>query len=108
MFIGSHSYDHFWLNSIGPEEQQRQVCASLEFLGEVGCDLSNWVMCYPYGAYDASLLEVLKRQGCRAGLTTEVTIADLDKANRFELGRIDTNDLPRSGDAPRNEWTRAA
>lgn len=108
MYIGSHGYGHYWLDNLPAAEQETEVATSLEFLSEIGCDPSNWVMCYPYGAYDASLLEVLERHGCRAGLTTEVTVADLNASDRFELGRIDTNDLPRRGDAPINTWIAAA
>lgn len=106
MFVGSHSYDHLWLDSLPPDEQERQVVRSLEFLEQVGVDGDRWVMCYPYGGYDESLLEVLGRHGCAAGLTTEVALADLRRP--LELARIDTNDLPKSADAPANEWTAAA
>ena len=106
MFVGSHSYDHLWLDSLPPDEQERQVVRSLEFLEQVGVDGDRWVMCYPYGGYNESLLEVLGRHGCAAGLTTEVALADLRRP--LELARIDTNDLPKSADAPANEWTAAA
>lgn len=106
MFVGSHSYDHVWLDSLSAAEQERQVRRSLGFLEQVGADVKRWVMCYPYGGYDASLLEVLGRHGCAAGLTTEVALADLGRP--LELARIDTNDLPRSADAPLSDWTAAA
>ncbi len=108
MHIGSHSYDHYWLDSLAPAEQEQQVRQSMAFLRELGCDMDRWVMCYPYGGYDASTLEILSRHGCAAGLTTELAIADLDGSTPLKLPRIDTNDLPRSADASPNEWTKAA
>lgn len=106
MFIGSHSYDHVWLDSLSTAEQEDQVVRSLGFLEQVGVERDQWVMCYPYGGYDASLLGVIAGHGCAAGLTTEVALAHLDRP--LELARIDTNDLPVTVDAPMSEWTVAA
>jgi len=108
MHIGSHGYDHYWLNTLSPAEQEDQVLKSLEFLRQVGVDMDDWTMCYPYGGYDGSLLGVLAKHGCRLGLTTEVAVAELDPERRFELARLDTNDLPKVGDAAPNDWTVSA
>ncbi len=108
MHIGGHGHDHVWLDTLDPQAQERQVQASRDFLTSIGCDLDAWVMCYPFGGFDASLLSILERHGCRAGLTTEVAIADLDAHHPLTLPRIDTNDLPRRADAPWNRWTAAA
>ena len=51
MYVGSHGYDHYWLNSLTPERQAEEVDLSLEFLKRIGSDVENWIMCYPYGAY---------------------------------------------------------
>ena len=108
MHVGGHGHDHLWLDTLDPRAQERQVLASMDFLTTVGCDLDAWVMCYPFGGFDASLLSILERHGCRVGLTTEVGIADLDAHRSLTLPRIDTNDLPRSVDAPANQWTATA
>lgn len=107
MHIGSHSYDHMWLNTLPESAQEQQVLRSMEFLSAIGVDMANWTMCYPYGGYDESLKRVLLRNGCRLGLTTEVAVAELNPRRRFELARLDTNDLPKVASAPANEWTRA-
>lgn len=106
MFIGSHGFDHYWLNTLSREEQEREIDRSLGFLGSLGCSLENWVMCYPYGGYNDSLLSVLAERGCRIGLATGVAIADLDVENHLVLSRLDTNDLPKHRDAEPNQWTR--
>lgn len=106
MHIGSHGYDHYWMNTLGPDDQLREVDRSLDFLGSLGCDVENWVMCYPYGGYDESLLAILRRRKCAVGLTTEVAVADLETNHRLTLPRIDTNDLPKRREAPPNRWTR--
>ena len=106
MFIGSHSYDHYWLDSLSKEEQNREIDLSLEFLGRIGCDLGQWVMCYPYGGYNDSLLSLLAEKKCRIGLSVNVGIADLEYENPLSLSRIDTNDLPKLRDDKPGEWTR--
>ena len=106
MFIGNHGYDHVWLDALSPQEQEKEVDKSLDFLKSLGCDTGKWAMCYPYGAHNASLVEILRQKGCRVGLTTRVGIADLDFEDPLLLSRLDTNDLPKKADAKPNEWTQ--
>ncbi len=107
MYIGSHSYDHYWLDTLPPEKQVKEIELSLEFLKKTGCNIEDFVFCYPYGAYNESLLTILKEKGCSLALTTEVAIANLEKNQRFALPRLDTNDLPKDGSARPNKWTLA-
>jgi peptidoglycan/xylan/chitin deacetylase (PgdA/CDA1 family) len=94
MHIGSHGYSHAWLNNLSPEAQQTEVDLSLGFLRQAGIPLDAWTICYPYGGYDESLLNVLRMRRCALGLTVEPRVADLDREGRLTLPRIDTNDLP--------------
>jgi peptidoglycan/xylan/chitin deacetylase (PgdA/CDA1 family) len=105
MFIGSHSYDHYWLDTLDERSQEREVDLSLRFLEAVGSDIGNWVIGYPYGAYNESLLSILRKKGCKAGFTTGVRIADLDRDDSLTLPRLDTNDLPKHEDGAPTEWT---
>jgi len=105
MHVGSHSYDHYWLDSLGEDDQLQQIEMSMDFLNRLGCDIDNWTMCYPYGGYNETLLNLLREKGCKIGLTTEVAIADLVNADPLKISRLDTNDLPRSSGAPSNDWT---
>jgi peptidoglycan/xylan/chitin deacetylase (PgdA/CDA1 family) len=104
MHIGNHGYDHYWLNTLSEEKQSIEVEKGCEFLKSIGVDMSNWTMCYPYGAFNESLKSVLQRNGCKLGLTTHVNIADLAIYNRFELPRLDTNDIPKDALAGPNDW----
>ncbi len=108
MWIGSHGYDHFWLDSLDETGQEREVERSMEFLRDLGCDLEDWVIGYPYGAYCDSLLEILRAKGCQAGFTVEVRAADLDHDDPLALPRLDTNDLPKRGDAAPDDWALQA
>jgi peptidoglycan/xylan/chitin deacetylase (PgdA/CDA1 family) len=96
MYVGSHGDRHAWMNRLDPEEQQEDIDRSLEFLEEVGTPVDRWVMCYPYGAHDASLRRYLGRQGCAVGFTTGAERADLAQDNLLALPRLDTNDVPFS------------
>ncbi len=105
MYVGAHGYDHVWLNTLSTEEQEGEIDKSLEFLKSVGGNIHRWIMCYPYGAYDDSLLSVLRSRNCVAGLTTEVGVVSPDRGNALTLPRLDTNDLPKDSQAEANEWT---
>jgi peptidoglycan/xylan/chitin deacetylase (PgdA/CDA1 family) len=94
MFFGSHGYEHCWMDNLTAEEQLREVRLSLDFLNGMGVSINDWVMCYPYGAYNQALLQTLTRFGCSVGLTTRSAIAHVARDTALELPRVDTNDLP--------------
>ena len=104
MHIGSHGYDHYWMNSLSKAEQKREIEKSLEFISEIGGDINNWTMCYPYGAYNDDTLDLLSDFNCKLALSTNVAIADIQEENRFALSRLDTNDLPKSHITTPNNW----
>jgi len=96
MKFGSHGYGHYWMNTLSPEDQRAEVAASLDFLGALGVPLDDWVMCYPYGGYDKSLVSIVRSMGCSLGFTTESSVADLDLHDSLCLPRLDTNEIPKS------------
>lgn len=104
MHIGSHGYDHYWLGRLSKQEQEREIDLSMFFLNSIGVDMSNWTMCYPYGNYNQDTLQILSDKNCKVALTTEVQIASLSNNHRLSLPRLDTNDLPKDGNAKVNEW----
>jgi peptidoglycan/xylan/chitin deacetylase (PgdA/CDA1 family) len=105
MAIGSHGAEHFWMNTLPPEEQREEIERSLGFLGDLGVECDRWTMCYPYGAHDASLRSICAELGCRAAFTTEIGLALLAPGHALTLARLDTNHLPQEADAPANAWT---
>lgn len=105
MHIGGHGWNHRWLNTLSADRQNKEIELSIKFLQAVGCDTSSWAMCYPYGAHNDSLIALLKGRGCKLALTAEAGIADLAFGNPFTFPRLDTNDLPKHGNAEPNEWT---
>jgi peptidoglycan/xylan/chitin deacetylase (PgdA/CDA1 family) len=95
MYVGSHGSRHYWLNKISSEEQEKDIKQSLNFLEDVGAPTNDWVMCYPYGAYNDATLSLLKKYDASVGITTDARVANLKGDNPFELPRLDTNDFPQ-------------
>ena len=95
MYVGSHTYHHFWLNAVAADTQEQEIDRSLQFLTNVGAPTRNWIMCYPYGAYNADTLEILQRKNCVIGFTTKVGSSSLDRQAALEMNRFDTNDFPQ-------------
>ena len=93
MFVGGHGYSHKWLDSIDEAEQKFELDQTDRFLESLGVDPDYKVMCYPYGGYDDSLLRQLEWSSFKAGLTIVSEVAVLSKSKRFELARIDTNEM---------------
>ena len=51
MYIGSHGYNHYWLNALPAEKQEQEIDKSLQFLSSVDAPTDDWMMAYPYGAF---------------------------------------------------------
>ena len=98
MYIGSHGYQHVWLDRLSLAEQGAEIHRSRDFLRLVGSDAEDWAMCYPYGVFNDSLVTLLRASSCRLALTTRVGIADLALDDPLMLPRLDTNDVPKRGD----------
>ncbi len=95
MYVGSHGYKHLWFNKENIVSQRSEIDTSLKFLNDVGARTKDWIMCYPYGAYNADTLGVLKERECALGLTTKVGMAEVTESGALELSRYDTNDFPQ-------------
>ena len=95
MYVGSHGSMHYWLDRISSQKQKVDISSSVEFLEEVGAPTSNWIMCYPYGAYNDTTLSLLKKMGASIGITTDFRKANLEIDDPLTLPRFDTNDFPQ-------------
>lgn len=94
MYVGSHGYRHLWLNKESGSSQKSEIDLSLEFLAGIGARTKDWIMCYPYGAYNHETIDYLERVKCAVGVTTEVGKVDLDVHNPLKMPRFDANDFP--------------
>ncbi len=93
MGIIGHGCEHIWMNSIGKEKQEAEVSETKSFLTEITGETDGLIFCYPYGAHNDSLLDILRNNGFIAGFSTEPGVASQEH-NPMLLPRLDTNDLP--------------
>ena len=95
MYVGGHGYNHLWMNKEPRKIQEKEINLTLEFLKNVGAPIKQWIMCYPFGAYNSETLSLLKEKDCSVGLTIKVGLNQLNLNNLFDLLRFDTNDFPQ-------------
>jgi peptidoglycan/xylan/chitin deacetylase (PgdA/CDA1 family) len=108
MHVGGHGNDHYWLGALSKELQQVDLQASEKFVRKIRGKDNSWTMCYPYGSYNDDTISLLKDLDCKLALTTRVAVANGDKRERFQLARLDTNDIPKDRAAAPNEWHELA
>jgi peptidoglycan/xylan/chitin deacetylase (PgdA/CDA1 family) len=94
MHIGSHCYDHYWLDSLSKKQQEHQIEQSLDFLENIGAK-GSWSIAYPSGSYNSDTIDLLRAYGCQFGLTTKPEHFFMNPKFRFEISRLDTNDFPK-------------
>lgn len=93
MFFGVHGYDHFWLGDLPEDKMRQDIDKGLEVMNEI-IEPNRWVMNYPYGSCNDSVIEYVRSKGCALGLGTEVRVANLNEDNIYNLPRFDCNDFP--------------
>jgi peptidoglycan/xylan/chitin deacetylase (PgdA/CDA1 family) len=93
MVIGSHGYDHGWLGSMTRKEQAWDIRKAKTYFKDVGIEKESWVMCYPYGSYNKDTKQILEKLGCQAAFTTRGGVAKVEREKRYEINRMDTNEL---------------
>ncbi len=94
MIIGGHGYSHDWMDStMSPEQRQREIDLTLDFVRMISGDARNWVFCYPHGAYNESLVSKLKENKCRMAFTIDPGMASLTEKDALALKRFDTNEF---------------
>ena len=92
MEFAIHGYDHCWLNRMTDKELVEDLEQALDvFDGIINSD--KWCICYPYGAYSDSVIQISRKMGAILGLGTEVR-AYHSSNNMFKIPKTDTNDFP--------------
>lgn len=84
--IGAHTMNHSYLTGLPLEGVKYEVMESKKYLEDrLGIKVSSFA--YPYGAFDNTTIDVVKKAGFRAAVTTIPGTFTLD-VNRFFLYRI--------------------
>ena len=108
MHIGAHGYEHKWLGKLNEKNQIIEILKSIDFLNAIGVEENKRTMCYPYGSFDDSLINILKQNNFQAAFTTKVDIAYISSDNKFTLPRLDTNEIPKDRNGTDNDWVSKA
>jgi peptidoglycan/xylan/chitin deacetylase (PgdA/CDA1 family) len=95
MHIGSHGYNPYWLGKSSAELQKNDIQKSISFLKETGMDPENLTVCYPYGSFNEDTMRLVEELSFRLGVITKVEVSDITTNNRFQLPRLDINDMVR-------------
>jgi peptidoglycan/xylan/chitin deacetylase (PgdA/CDA1 family) len=95
MYFGAHSYRHELFGDSPKDKLKIELEKGSRFLTKINKNKDSWIMCYPYGNYNETVIQNLEKMGYQAGLTTAVEDAILSRKNAFKLSRYDTNDFPQ-------------
>lgn len=93
MYFGGHGHSHQRMALLSKEEKLYEIEQTKKFLKKIHTDTKKWIMCYPYGSFNKSLIDILKKNNCTVALTTIPREAILHDKNLLKLPRLDTNDL---------------
>lgn len=94
--IGSHGYNHYFLDKLSEKDQEFEIYKSKEYLDNLGVLPKAWTMCYPYGAYNETTIKILKKYSCSIALADTSTSIDYNKYSQYAVPRYDTNDFPKT------------
>lgn len=89
MSFGCHGFAHCWLGKQDPAAQAKDIMLSLDYLRSNQLIESRWVMCYPYGSFNSTTIDICKTFGGVAGFTTFDGDFDPLRHSMFEVPRID-------------------
>ncbi len=91
--IGSHSFNHLWMNSLNSKKQLSEIKKSLQFWRKNKLINKEWSFCYPYGAFNRTCIKNLKKLGCSAAFLVQNKVNKVNKFQKFNLNRVDCNQI---------------
>jgi len=92
MHFGSHGNKHLSLQYLDKEQQYSEVSISKKFLIDNGVDENYLSICYPFGSYNKTTVDVVKKLNFKIGYTTNDPKVKSPYKN-LSLPRYDTNDF---------------
>jgi peptidoglycan/xylan/chitin deacetylase (PgdA/CDA1 family) len=93
MTVGLHGYEHDWYEGMSPTELFDDVSKSLDLLFSAFVPTYKWIMSYPYGDYNDSLLSILRNFNCSAAFTTQTVDANPATDNPLLIPRFDVKNV---------------
>jgi hypothetical protein len=94
MTFGVHGYNHYWMNYLNKNQQEKEIRLSINFLKKKKLLNQNVSVCYPYGGYNNDTLNIVKNLKARFAVTTKVGSFNRENFNKiYEICRYDCNDF---------------
>jgi peptidoglycan/xylan/chitin deacetylase (PgdA/CDA1 family) len=95
MHFGIHGYSHTRLHTLSPEQQEKEIQTSIDFLTDHGVRKETMTICYPYGSFDDNTIRISKEKGCKLGIAVEMGVGTYkpDVHSRYAIPRYDANDI---------------
>ena len=94
MSFGSHGDKHLWWEYLSKKKQEEEIDKSINFFNKININTKNISICYPYGSFNATTLNILKKKKISFALTTQVGCVNKKNIeNVYTLPRYDTNDF---------------
>jgi len=92
MNFGGHTHTHPMLAALSSDKQQSEITHSKNIL-ENNLKMPINMFSYPYGSFNNETINLLKKAGYRAALTTQKG-SNEGKIDPYHIKRHDTNDIP--------------
>ncbi|HEV7372065.1 polysaccharide deacetylase family protein [Arenibaculum sp.] len=108
MHFGGHGVVHAWLDRLMEAEQAREIDGSADLLDRIGMPRDRFSFCYPFGGYARATIDLLRERGCRLAFSIAADLARVGRDDPLLIPRLNTNDLPKRGDAFPVSWTNLA
>ena len=94
MAFGSHGYRHVYWEFLDKNKQEKELLNSIDFYKKLNFNTNDISVCYPYGSYNNTTLEILKEKNISFALSTHVGMVKKDNIfDKYKLPRMDTNDF---------------
>lgn len=92
MHFGSHGKSHLWFSSLERRDQEIEIKSSINFLSSLYNKNFDLTMCYPYGDFNETTINLLREYDFKLALTTLPETYKKEKFTMLEIPRWDTND----------------
>ena len=94
MVFGIHGYNHYWLDTLSKQEQETEIKLSIKYFKKNNILDKNVSFCFPYGAYNKSTLDILKKNKFNFAVTTQPkSYQNINSNNIYTIPRYDCNDF---------------
>jgi peptidoglycan/xylan/chitin deacetylase (PgdA/CDA1 family) len=94
MSFGIHGYNHYWMQHLNQEDQEKEITSSINLLKKIQIFNKNMSVCYPYGGYNYDTINIIKKLKIKFAITVQKGNLNYHNINDvYKICRFDCNDL---------------